>query len=321
MRAAHIVAAAAILALVAMALLRGGDFETLLRALAGREPDLTIMLHFRGPRIATALATGAVLGMAGTMMQVMLRNPLASPDIIGFGAGAAAGAAVTMAITGGTSLAGIGALAGGMATAVLVVGLAWRDGLSPLALVLIGVGIALMLAMLTDVILSLSPGIQAAEILRFLTGSFAAATWTSAAVLGAALAFGGAAFGWLAFGVDRLEMGDDMAATLGLRPDATRIAVTALCAVLVSLSVAAAGPLSFVAFLAGPLARLAAGRSGTMLPLSAGMGALIALGADMLAHIPFGGVSLPAGVFTALVGGPAMLALLIHGGRRGGWRS
>ncbi|WOI57983.1 iron ABC transporter permease [Palleronia sp. LCG004] len=310
---AHLAALAALAALTAFAVARGGDVSTLAAALAGRQPDLTIVLHFRLPRILAALLTGAVLGMAGTMMQVMLRNPLASPDIIGFGAGAAAGAAIAM-LTGLS--AAPGAMAGGLLTAALVMALAWRDGISPLALVLIGVGLALMLATLTDVLLSLGPAIQAAEIVRFLTGSFAASTWGGVGLLAIAASIGGAAFAWLAFRVDRLEMGDDLATALGLSPDATRIAVTGIAAILVSISVAVVGPLAFVAFLAGPLARLISGQPGTCLALSAITGALIALGADALSRVALMGVTLPAGVFTAIVGGPVMLLLLINGARR-----
>jgi iron complex transport system permease protein len=281
-------------------------------ALAGQGPDALILWHIRLPRLLLAVFTGSALGLAGTAVQVMLRNPLASPDIIGFGAGAAVGAAGSIALTGGLGLVVPGALSGGLVAALVILGLAWRAGLPPLALVLIGVAVSLILSTLTDLLLSLSPGIQAAETARFLTGGFSSADWSKVTLVAVALAAALPVLAWLAYWIDRLDLGDDLARAQGLNPDRIRLA-TALCAaVLVSVCVAVAGPLPFVAFLAGPIARRLSDQAGTVLPLAALTGALIALAAEAAASVPVSGVRLPAGLFTALVGGPVMLFLLLR---------
>lgn len=272
--------------------------------------DRTILLHFRAPRVALALVTGAGLGMAGTAVQTLLRNPLASPDIIGFSAGAAAGAALVIVVSGTGVWAGAGAVLGGSVTAALVLALAWRGGIAPLPLVLIGVSLSLLLAAATDVLLSLAPDLQASEVTRFLSGSFAGAEWHRVGWMGAITIIGGVFLAWHTFAVDRLGMGDDMARALGLGPDGVRIRVVAVSAVMVSVSVAVAGPIPFVAFLSGPLARQLSKQSGTVLLLSGGIGAALALGAETLSGMLIFGAHLPAGVFTALIGGPAMLGIL-----------
>ena len=291
------------------------DFAALL---AGDDLEQAILIHFRGPRLTLALITGAALGMTGTALQVVLRNPLASPDSIGLGAGASAGAAAAILSFGDLTSVPLGALAGAAGTAALVMALAWRDGISPLSLVLIGVSLNLMLMTGTDILLSLSPDVLAAEAVRLLTGSFASADWRMVAIItGAALICGGA-LAILAGAVDRLELGDDLAVTLGLKPNHVRFYTVVCAAMIMAATVTVAGPVPFVAFLAGPIARLAAGRPGSLLGLSALTGAILAATADALSAVPVSGTRLPAGVYTALIGAPAMLILLLRpqGGRK-----
>lgn len=309
--AVHLAGGAALAALCLAALFRGDPPPDLAAIIAGDGPDRLILMEFRVPRVLLAIASGAALGLAGAAMQTALRNPLASPDVIGFTAGAAAGAAAAI-VWGGVSWATPGALLGGGAAAALVLGLAWSDGLPRLALVLVGVAVSLVLITATDMILNLSPELQAAETARFLSGSFAAADWRSALLM-TGLAVGGGLFLFrLSFAIDRLELGEDMARALGVDPDRTRLLVAGAAAALVSVSVSLTGPLPFVAFLAGPIARLASGRTGVVAPLACLVGALIAVGADLLAAPLIYGTRLPAGVFTALVGGPAMVFLLLR---------
>ncbi|MEM9011734.1 MAG: iron ABC transporter permease [Pseudomonadota bacterium] len=308
---AHLLAAASLLLLVAVALTEAAPLERL--ALLRQDAmERAILLHIRAPGLILAALTGAALGLAGTVLQVMLRNPLASPDIIGFGAGSAAGASAAILLSGSMAGAVPGALAGGALAAGLVVALGWRDGISPLALILIGVAISLMLTTATDLMLSVSPAILAGEMARFLTGSFAGADLTAIGVLALATVFGGAVLARLGHSVESLALGDDLAISLGLHPDRIRLAAAGVAALLMAVTVAFAGPLPFVAFLAGPIARAAAGRPGTLLTLSALVGAVLAVGADILSGLAIAGARLPAGVFTALVGGPMMLALLLR---------
>lgn len=313
-RNACAVGTAALLLLgLAVARLLGGDPALDLSAVfADNGSERAILLHFRGPRLLLAAVTGAALGMAGTVLQIMLRNPLASPDIIGFGAGATAGAAAAIFLFSDLSTAAPGALAGGTLAAVLVMTLAWRDGVSPLSLVLVGVSLSLILTTATDILLSLSPGVLASETARFLTGSFASADWRSVGLMSLVMLLAGGVFAAFAFAIDGMELGDDLATALGLDPLRVRLYAIVCVTLIVAVAVALVGPVPFVAFLAGPIARAASGRPGTLLGLSALVGAVIAVGADYLAGLPILGTRLPAGVFTALIGAPAMLVLLLR---------
>ncbi|WP_141246559.1 iron chelate uptake ABC transporter family permease subunit [Actibacterium ureilyticum] len=273
--------------------------------------DRLILLHIRLPRMLLAGLTGAMLGMAGSLLQTVLRNPLATPDVIGFGGGAAAGVAVSIVTTGGLALVLPAALVGGGLSAVLVLGLTWRNGVQPLQLVLVGVAANLMLFALTDVLLSLAPGLQAGETARFLTGSFAAAHWPAVAWAALACALAGAVALATGFGLSRLDMGDDLARSQGLNPSRLRLVAIVLSAALTSLEVGQSGPLPFVALLAGPIARHLLGVGGPAIFHAALVGAALALAADLAAHLPIGGTTLPAGLYTSLVGGPAMLAIIL----------
>jgi iron complex transport system permease protein len=307
---------------VTMALALGGLLLAALLLLAGGVPgrDATgaaILLHIRLPRVLLAALVGAMLGLSGTLLQTVLRNPLATPDVVGFGGGAAAAVAASIAVTGGLGLVLPAALAGGLASAALILGLAARGGMPPQALVMIGVAVNLTLLALTDVLLSLAPGLQAGETARFLTGSFASAHWGAVAMAALVVAAGGALAGRLSFGLARMDMGDDMARAQGLAPGGLRLGAAALAAVLVSFAVALTGPLPFVALLAGPLARALLRQGGPVLPQAALLGALLALAADLAARATVFGGSLPAGLYTALVGGPAMLVLILTTRERG----
>ena len=282
----------------------------------GTGVEREIVLHFRLPRVLLAALTGAVLGMAGTVLQILLRNPLASPDVIGFGAGAAAGAATAIIVAGSLSFVWLGALAGGALTTALVLALTWRGGLPPDSLILIGVAVSLMLAAATDVLLSFSPGIQAAETARFLTGGFSGADWQGVELLASVALAGAAILGWQRHSIDRMDLGDDIAQTQGLRVNRTRLVTVLTSAGMVSASVALTGPLPFLAFLAGPIARSLTGGTGTALVTSALIGAAIALGADGFARAALAGTSLPAGLFTAALGGGVMLVIVFRQRRR-----
>ena len=304
---------AGVMLTVAAIRLLGGQAPLDFAALRAGDPlEQAILIHFRGPRLTLALITGAALGMAGTASQVMLRNPLASPDIIGLGAGASAGAAAAILIFGDLTSVPLGALAGAAGAAALVMALAWRDGISPLSLVLIGVSLNLMLMTGTDILLSLSPDVLAGEAVRLLTGSFASADWRMVGIMGGAAVICGGGLAVLAFSIDRLELGDDLAVTLGIKPNHVRFYTIACAAMIIAAAVTVAGPVPFVAFLAGPIARMLAGRPGSLLGLSALIGAVLAGTADALSAIPVSGTRLPAGVYTALIGAPAMLILLLR---------
>lgn len=297
------------LASASMSVLGGPlDWQAVAR---GQGIERDILVYFRMPRILVAGLTGAVLGLAGTVLQVILRNPLASPDVIGFGAGAAAGAAAAIIIAGTLDVVFPGAVIGGAVATILILGLAWNGHLPPNSLIIVGVALSLMLTAATDVLLAFSPGIQAVETARFLTGGFSGADWPGVAVLTGVGLGGGLVLGLQSYTINRMDLGDDIAIAQGLNVGRTRT-VTVICsALMISVSVAVTGPLPFLAFLAGPLARALTRQNGTNLLATALVGALIALGADGLARTLPTGTVLPAGLFTAALGGLAMLGVIL----------
>jgi len=304
--------AALALAAVAIVTLRTGSWPLAWPdALSLTGMDATILWELRMPRALAAILAGACLGVSGAVFQTMLRNPLASPDLIGFTAGASAGAVATIAVTGGTAYVTAGAVGGGFVTSVLVFALAWRNGLDPLRLVLIGLVFGITLMALTNFLLGVSGPVQAGDVIRWLAGSFNARGWSAALTLAVVLALIAPVLWYLAFTLDRLDTGDDLARLLGLRVDAARLFLGLSAVVLASAAVSICGPLPFVAFMAGPIARMLA-RSPTSCLLLAGLaGATITLLADLAARIGFQGFHLPAGIYTALIGGPYLLGLVL----------
>ncbi|MEO1110376.1 MAG: iron chelate uptake ABC transporter family permease subunit [Pseudomonadota bacterium] len=273
-----------------------------------------IVIEHRLPRILTAIGAGAALGMAGAMFQTMLRNPLASPDVIGFTAGASCGALLAMILTGGMVLAG--ALVGGLSAAALVTLLAWKDGLHPYRLILTGIGISLTLTAGADLLMTKLDALTAAEMAKWLVGSLNTRSWGDVTLIWLGLLVLTPVALWLQFPLRRLAMADDVATALGIALTPARLAIAVTAIALVALAISVSGPLPFVAFVSGPIARRLV-KGGAPALLSAAMiGALVTLLADMAARsIPM--VQLPAGVFTAIIGAPVLMWLLLVQFRKG----
>jgi iron complex transport system permease protein len=294
-----------------------------LRALAGMSPQgeagdmmRMIVVEWRLPRVALALALGAALGMSGAIFQSLTRNPLGSPDIIGFSAGSYTGALVVLLLfSGGTYETALGALAGGIATACAVYLLAWRQGVQGFRLIIVGIGVAAMLSAFNAWM------IREAD----LQVAMAAALWGAGslnglgveqlvpAVLALCILFPATLL--LERPMRQLELGDDMAQAGGLHPGRIR-ALLMLCGVaLTAVVTATAGPISFIALCAPQIARRLGQSAGTPLLPSALTGALLLLAADWAAQHAFA-MQLPAGVMTVSTGGIYFLWLLIREGRR-----
>ena len=287
---------------------------------AGEGPGALILDTIRGPRVATALGAGAVLGMAGAMFQMLFRNPLAAPDILGFNAGA--GLAIIIGIALGTSLpAPLLAAFGGIAVALVIAAFAYKGpgGTPVLTIVLVGIGAGFTATALATFLMSSMPGPAAAEAQRWLTGSLAARDWGHASqvtAIGLILAF-------VALGQARtlsaLELGDTLATGLGLNAEAARWRIAGTAVLLAATGVAVAGPVPFIALMAGPVGvRMTRARSVSARMLSgAGAGALILVLADLVARASISGIQLPAGVATGLLGAPYLLWCLSREMERG----
>lgn len=295
--------------------------DTLWQGLWGGDgPGALTIRIIRGPRVATALGVGAVLGLSGAVFQMLLRNPLAAPDVMGFNAGA--GLAVVAAVaTGATLPMAPVAAAGGLMAALAVVLLAHRPGhaLAPLTLVLVGLGVGFTLSALHALMVTRLPGPEAAEAQRWFAGSLAARDWGHAAQvwgMGAVLALTLAA---QTRALDLLALGEDLAAGLGLRLNAARLGLAVTGILLAAAGVAVAGPIPFVALMAPPIgARLTGARgAAARLAAAAGAGAAISVLADLVARAAIPGLQLPIGVMTGILGAPYLLWRLSREMERG----
>jgi iron complex transport system permease protein len=314
------VAAASLLAALGMGVLAigGGDFPMspaeVLRTISGSGSPAAafVVTEIRLPRAGTALAVGAALGLAGALFQSLVRNPLGSPDILGFTQGSATGVLAVIVIAGGTAgslaVAG-GAVAGGAATGALILMLTGRRG-GP-RLVLTGIGVAAILTGVNGYLLTKAQIVDAARAVLWLTGSLDGRDWADAGPLLVVLV----AAVPLVLGYARplavLEMGEEMAHGLGVRVARVRLVLLATAVLLVSFAAAAAGPVAFVALTAPQLARRLTGAPGPNLLPSLCVGAGLVMAADLAAQRAVPGHQLPVGVVTGLLGGGYLIWLLV----------
>jgi iron complex transport system permease protein len=322
MRSGLLIAALALASLLALAV--GQSWlgpEMLWRGLWGEGPGALILASFRAPRLLAALGAGAVLGLSGTLFQTLLRNPLAAPDILGFNAGA--GLAVVCATAFGiTAPMSLVAAAGGLVAAMLVAALAYAPGRAtpPLVLILVGLGVGVLAASTGQFLMTRLPQNVALEAQRWLIGTLSGANWRQVAQLWAL----GLPLAVLCIGLSGrlavLELGEELAAGLGLSVEGSRRLLAACGVLLAAAGVAAVGPVSFVALMAGPMgSRLTGAVSASgRLASAAGAGALILVLADIAGRTALPGVELPAGVMTGILGAPYLLWRLSREMERGG---
>jgi iron complex transport system permease protein len=248
----------------------------------------------------------------------MLRNPLASPDIIGISSGASAAAAFAIVLLGlGGAQVSVFAVAAGLGVAVLIYLLSYRGGVAGTRLVLIGIGVAAMLDSVTSYVLSKAPQWELQEAMRWLTGSLNGAAWDDVVPVVIALAVLGPALVGHARNLAGLQLGDDAASALGVRVERTRIVLVVAAVGLIAFATAATGPIAFVAFLAGPIAARITGPHGSPLVPAALVGALLVLVADLAGQFAFG-TRYPVGVVTGALGAPYLIYLIIRTNRTGG---
>ncbi|MBB3564995.1 iron complex transport system permease protein [Rhizobium sp. BK512] len=274
--------------------------------------------QLRLPRAIIAILAGLSFGLGGVAFQTMLRNPLASPDIIGITSGASAAAVfaiVVLAMKGPT--VSVLAVTTGLGVAVLVYALSFRNGVSGTRLILVGIGVSAMLESIIAYILSIAPSWTLQEAMRWLTGSLNGSQFGQALPLLLALSVFAALLLSRARELDALRMGDDMAAALGVRISATRILVIIAAVGMIASATAVTGPIAFVAFLSGPIAARIIGASGSLLIPSALIGAILVLGGDYVGQFLLPN-RYPVGVVTGALGAPYLIYLIIRVNRSGG---
>jgi iron complex transport system permease protein len=274
--------------------------------------------ELRFPRATLAVLAGAAFGLGGITFQTMLRNPLASPDIIGISSGASA-AAVVAIVTFSASEARVSlvAILAALATAILIYVLAYRDGVVGTRLILIGIGVAAMLDSIVSYTLLRSAIWDLQTAMRWLTGSLNNATWEQVQPLAVAMLVGIPLLLSQSRGLSLTQQGDDSASSLGVRVERTRIVAIVAAVTLIAFATAAAGPIAFVAFLSGPIAaRIIGGGTSLMVP-AALVGSLLVLSADLVGQFAFEN-RYPVGVVTGVLGAPYLVYLLIRTNRSGG---
>ena len=295
------------------------DFAQVFHALTGSAPrNITMVVtEWRLPRVAMAILVGAALGVSGAIFQSLMRNPLGSPDVMGFNTGAWSGVLVAMVLFGQNLTAiALAAMAGGVLTSLVVWLLAWRNGIETFRLIIIGIGVRAMLVAFNTWLLlrasletALSAGLWNAGSLNGLTWG---KTWPSAPLI--LLMLVGSAL--LVRRMRLLEMGDDTACALGVQVERSRLLLMLVAVVLTAASTALAGPISFIALVAPHIARRLSGTARWGLTQSPLCGALLLALADYGAQRLFMPWQLPVGVLTVSLGGIYLIALLIQESRK-----
>ncbi len=308
---------------VAVVSLRSGavtlDFTQVFNALTGSAPrNITMVVtEWRLPRVMMALLVGAALGISGAIFQSLMRNPLGSPDVMGFNTGAWSGVLVAMVLFGQHLTAiTLAAMAGGILTSLIVWALAWRDGIETFRLIIIGIGMrAMLMAFNTWLLLQASLETSLSAGLWF-AGSLNGLTWAKTLPAAPLILLMFICALLLVKRMRLLEMGDDSACALGVSVERSRLMLMLVAVVLTAAATAIAGPISFIALVAPHIARRLSGTARWGLTQSALCGSLLLLAADLCAQQLFMPYQLPVGVVTVSLGGIYLIVLLVQESRK-----
>jgi iron complex transport system permease protein len=275
-----------------------------------------IVETLRLPRVLVALLVGGAFGIAGAIFQSVSRNPLGSPDMIGFTFGSVTGAVlVILVFDGSTGEIAAGAIGGGLVTAALIYLLALRRGVQGYRLVLVGIGVAAVLQATNNYLVSRATREDAFEAAHWMIGSVNGRGWEHVWPVATALAVLVPAALVLARPLAMLEMGDDAARSLGVHAERSRLSLVFVGVGLTAVATASTGPIAFVALAAPQIARRLTRACGPGLVPAAVMGALLLVASDLAAQRLLS-VDLPVGVMTGALGGIYLCWLLSTSWRR-----
>ncbi|MEU9356409.1 iron chelate uptake ABC transporter family permease subunit [Streptomyces griseoloalbus] len=324
-RALTVVVLLVLAALTASVVLIGtGDFPIpaadVLRTLVGEgnAGQEFIVTELRLPRVLVGLLVGASLGLGGALFQSISRNPLGSPDVLGLGQGATAGALTMIVLFSGTAgQVTLGALVGGLVTGFAIYALAWKRGVHGYRLVLVGIGVSAVVTAVNGYLLTKSDIVDAARAVVWMTGSLDGRDWDQVWPLLALCAVLVPLVLANSRGLRMMEMGDDVSYALGVRVERVRLLLMLSAVLLTASATAAAGPVGFVALTAPQLARRLTRSPGPNLVPAMVMGATLLVTADWISQRAFGADQLPVGVVTGVLGGVYLLWLLVTERRAG----
>nr|WP_246484824.1 iron ABC transporter permease [Virgibacillus salarius] len=279
------------------------------------ESDYTFILHeLRMPRVIMGFLVGAGLGVSGLILQGMIRNPLGSPDIVGVTGGASVGAVLFIVFLLGEMSVNwlpLASIIGAAVTSAIIYLLSWSNGVTPMRLILIGIGISALTNAIVTMFMVSSESAIASKVYLWLTGSLYGANWQEVIILLPiilTLIFLSLFFTGI---VNVKQLGDDIAIGMGVRVQFFRFLLLALSVALAGAAVSFAGGIAFVGLIAPHIARIILHKSFANLVVgSALIGSLIVMGADIIARTAFLPSDIPAGVFTAGIGVPFFIYLL-----------
>lgn len=294
------------------------SYQDVISALMGKASGMTrtVVIEWRLPRILAAIIFGSGLAVSGAIFQSITRNPLGSPDIIGFTSGSYTGALIVILVSKSTSYMSIasGALIGGFVTAILIYLLAFRKGTQGFRLIIVGIAISAMLSSINSMLLLRSDSEVALTAATWGVGSLNGVDWqqsTLAMILVVLLII---CAGIMNRPLRAMELGEDTAKSHGVRMEPSQLILILLAVVLTAAPTAIMGPVTFVALAAPQIVQRFTKSAESLVP-AAMMGAFLLLGADILAQRIFPGMILPVGVVTLSLGGIYLVWLLFHQAR------
>lgn len=285
----------------------------------GEKFQLLVVREWRLPVAIAAVVFGALLGIGGAIFQSITRNPLGSPDVIGFDAGSYTAVVLVILVLGNTHYWSIAfaAIVGGIITAFTVYVLAWRKGVQGFRLIIVGIGVSAMLSSINAYLITRADVEDAMVVGFWSAGSINRVTWQSLipSLIIAVIIIVAAIV--LARSLRFMEMGDDVATTLGVKTNSTRLALIVVGVATSALVTAAAGPISFIALVAPQLARRLTKTPGVSLVAAAAMGSALLSCAHLLSLIISSFYrTIPVGLLTVSIGGCYMIWLLLRETRR-----
>lgn len=299
----------------------GYSIQEILKALFSQEdfPVKTIVLNLRLPRIILAILIGSSLSAAGALLQSVMRNPLADPGTIGVSAGAGTAATTILLIFPQLSASvPLFAFGGAALACVLIYTMAWKGGVDPTRIILSGVAINSVLGAYNS-LLQLMNSDSLEGVLAFMNGSLSGRGWYQVQIA-ACYASVGLVMAFLCIkSANALQLGEEMAKSLGVKVSLNRVLLSAVAAFLAAATVSVAGMIGFVGLVVPHIARLLVGSDyKVMMPVSVVLGAVVLLAADTVGRTVVPGMEIPVGIVMAVCGGPFFLYLLRKKGKVSG---
>ena len=284
-----------------------------------KSPIKTIVVNLRLPRVILAILIGASLAAAGALLQSVMRNPLADPGTIGVSAGAGTAATTILLLFPNlTASVPLFAFGGAALACVLIYTMAWKEGVDPTRIILSGVAINSVLGAYNS-LLQLMNSDSLEGVLAFMNGSLSGRSWYQVRLL-AVYAAVGLILAFLCIkSANALQLGDEMAKSLGVKVNGSRVLLSGVAAFLAASTVSVAGMIGFVGLVVPHIARILVGSDyKAMLPTSVVLGAVVLLAADTVGRTIVPGMEIPVGIVMAVCGGPFFLYLLRKRGKVSG---